>query len=104
MSYAKFGEFGSDVYVYLGDDLHCSGCALNGTEYTTTDRKQMIGHLGLHVEAGHCVPQRTFDRLKRELESGEVENIFEGIDLVDLATSLLKTDDDGNPITRAKGK
>lgn len=93
MSYARHGVFGSDVYVYHGDGLHCCECLIDdGGQYDTDEWAEMIAHLKEHVKHGHCVPQRTFDRLERELKSGEIENIFADIDLEKLAKESNKND------------
>lgn len=77
MSYARWGQDGSDVYVYrsIVDDesktpllLHCCWCSLankgwNG--YYAHAWDDMIAHLEEHRRAGHVVPDYTFDALRK---------------------------------------
>lgn len=91
MSYVRWGEDGSDVYVYPTDvngveKYCCCGCKVTpcepyldwfgievsvGIQSVYTDSAQdMIDHLEWHVEQGDTVPQRPFDQLKEELENG----------------------------------
>lgn len=70
MSYCRFGERGSDVYVICTGDNHleCMACCLNSEKtlrYTT--RKEMINHLKEHMEKGHTVPSFVFKRLECEI-------------------------------------
>ena len=92
MSYARFSE-SSDVYVYRSNNVityyekdaeHqifvCCSCRLTLKttttmfgrfkwygEYVFESREEMIDHLLIHQEAGHKVPQHTFDRLIDEI-------------------------------------
>jgi hypothetical protein len=74
MSYARFAE-DSDVYVFLsiGGHLECCSCRLKGkgqcASFKTTD--EMLSHLREHREAGHDVPERTFERLQRERDEND---------------------------------
>jgi hypothetical protein len=65
MSYIRFNEDGSDVYVFLNCDgyLSCCGCKLDQAwqHYSTAD---MLDHLRAHIGAGHCVPDHAFAGLK----------------------------------------
>lgn len=74
MSYVRWGSDGSDVYVYLGGQLVCCGCALEARDgsasFATTDA--MIEHLRAHVAAGHCVP----DHVIPDLEADRVANDY----------------------------
>lgn len=59
MAYARFGQFGSDVYVYehIDGGLHCCGCSLGAGDCFSTDTgAAMIGHLREHQRAGDHVP------------------------------------------------
>lgn len=60
MSYVRWGNDNSDVYLYEGDGgCVCCGCPLEpdeGLGYTTRDLDAMLGHLQLHRAAHHTVP------------------------------------------------
>lgn len=61
MSYVRFGEKGSDVYVYLDVDgtIHCCGCFLLPEDEhcpRTATAAGMADHLRRHLAAGHVVP------------------------------------------------
>ena len=61
MSYARFGEHGSDVYVYEAWDLGlvCCGC-----DFHTDDTAKFLAHLRLHQRHGSRVTQRTRDLVR----------------------------------------
>lgn len=70
MSYARMGN-DSDVYVLaISEGLTCMACRLLGDDLASYngDEKQMLRHLTQHRKNGHKVPQRTFDRIMREME------------------------------------
>jgi len=66
MSYARFGEDGSDVYVIWSVEgrLICYCDA----QFVTEKFSEMITHLEEHVSKGDTVPQRAFDCLKEDME------------------------------------
>lgn len=77
MSYIRFGEQGSDVYVYqdANNSLVCCACKFIGDQpvdhdYTCDRRSRMIAHLLRHVKAGHVVPQKAFHSLRSEMRKG----------------------------------
>ena len=69
MSYCRFGEEGSDVYVFgssLG--IECCGCSLRQGHSTLAATPQaMIAHLAEHKGAGHYVPIAAIERLWLEV-------------------------------------
>lgn len=65
MSYARIGEFGSDVYVYR-DTAGVLFCQSVGKAFGCTDEQEMIDHLRSHRRRGQNVPQRALDRLEAE--------------------------------------
>jgi hypothetical protein len=74
MSYCRFGP-DSNVYVYMSADdrLHCCWCHLvnlsaNGKDFAAKDRREMVGHLREHLEAGHRVPAEAIADLESESE------------------------------------
>lgn len=69
MSFIRFGEQGSSVYVYPGsyssgrEYFDCCGCSL--IEESRLDTKaEMHQHLLAHLAAGHVVPEKAFDELE----------------------------------------
>lgn len=72
MSYARWGEDGSNVYVFgTGDEIVCMQCTLDpdpGGSFSTRQPGEMLAHLKRHREAGHIVPERAFERLFLEAE------------------------------------
>jgi len=61
----------SDIYLYRSVfGLYvCSGCLLNkGKEITFSSPEKVIDHLNEHINAGHHIPKRVFDRLKQDKE------------------------------------
>lgn len=78
MAYCRIGEQGSDVYLWRGDRLYCSGCLLNyGGETVISNRLSALKHLERHRDAGHTVPEAAFSRLRGEInaEDGDEEMI-----------------------------
>lgn len=71
MSYCRKNGEDSDVYLFLhvGGWLECCGCNLDPEHphYIAFSRIEMIKHLGEHRKQGDKVPERAFDRLRREL-------------------------------------
>jgi hypothetical protein len=72
MSYARFGEQGSDVYVYLctAGYLECCACALRDGRFVAHTTREMLAHLDEHEAAGHRLAART----RRELAADAAEN------------------------------
>lgn len=72
MSYARWGEEGSDVYVIAQMDgfLTCY-CENNGEDFPIFRTCEgMIAHLREHQDKGDVVPERTFKRLEAEAKDG----------------------------------
>lgn len=73
MSYVRFGEQNSDVYVYFstGRGYVCCSCHLVETPFSVEKPRavDMIRHLEEHVAAGDTVPKRAFDRLLADTEN-----------------------------------
>lgn len=75
MSYVRFNEDGSDVYVFLCcyGYLECCACRLDfedGGRFEASTTGEMLEHLRSHRVAGHTVPESAFIRL----EDHAVEN------------------------------
>jgi hypothetical protein len=70
MSFVRFGEQGSDVYVYesTAGGFECCRCELRGGIVTVPDPAGMIEHPLEHRAAGHVVPQSALDELRAEVE------------------------------------
>lgn len=69
MSLVRFGEDGSNVYVYYSTSgIECCGCSLE-RYYTAADEEEMIAHLNRHIESGDCVPDEVFKALQEEARS-----------------------------------
>lgn len=73
MSYARWGEDGSDVYVYgassslYGADDYLICMHLDGEgSFTCKTPGEMIAHLREHEARGDTVPARAFERLEKE--------------------------------------
>jgi hypothetical protein len=79
MSYIRFGEDGSDVYIY-GDcngKICCCGCGINeADEYRSMyfDKiSDLLKHLRKHRRAGQCVPTSVFKEFKNiQAREGDV--------------------------------
>jgi hypothetical protein len=98
MSYIRFGEDGSDVYVFTSSTaLECCACVLQPREWVAdaahpfggylkevgphvqqefATNDAMIAHLELHVAAGDCVPGHVFTRLRDPSDAAENERIW----------------------------
>jgi hypothetical protein len=65
MSYARWGQAGSDVYVYLSTDgvFLCLGCPRVG-DVSVGTAAEMVTHLELDRSAGFNVPQSAIDELR----------------------------------------
>ena len=64
MSYVRFGENGSQVFVYLHvqGGIECCDCPL-GECYWAHTAAEMADHLREHLAAGHVVPDGVIDRI-----------------------------------------
>lgn len=74
MSYCRWNEDGSNVYVFEHCDapgkILCYCCGLDGVEHFLGSRQEMIDHLKRHQELGHVVSPRAFKELQKEIEEG----------------------------------
>jgi hypothetical protein len=70
MSYARFGEGGSDVYLFahVGGFVQCCGCVLlrladdfDSPSVNLTSAESVVSHLREHVTAGHHVEEGLLD-------------------------------------------
>ena len=76
VSYIRFGEGGSDLYVYSdGEQFHCCGCLFKtrdtGDAFASAvfaTREDILQHLLDHREEGHVVPDAAIERLQAEIE------------------------------------
>ncbi len=69
MSYARWGEEGSAVYVFgTGHGIVCMHCKLAPFEedYAVKSPAEMLAHLERHRQKGDVVPERAFERLREE--------------------------------------
>jgi len=98
MSYVRFAEDGSDVYVFASNvGIECCGCPLQKREWvedgrpplggylkavgeivpdTFTSNDGMIEHLERHRATGHVVPEYVFDRLRDPKDARENRRIW----------------------------
>lgn len=77
MSYVRWGDRGSDVYVIgIGDGrAHCVGCFLAEDMPGSTPApegwartfEEMVAHLEEHVASGQVVPGHVFERLAADI-------------------------------------
>lgn len=81
MSYCRFGEEGSEVYMYLGVKIVCCACLLQPIQrieattgsYGIHEDKEFdtigaaIAHLNVHERAGHKVPKKAYTRLIEDM-------------------------------------
>lgn len=67
MSYIRFGEEGSDVYVIetAAFKYECVGCTLDKNAHTD-DLQKFLLHLAAHVSLEHNIPDTLIQRLKEE--------------------------------------
>lgn len=70
MAFVRFGEQGSDVYVYESTEggFECCRCDLVGGSFVAADQAGMVAHLLAHRAAGGTVPQLALDALRAEIE------------------------------------
>ena len=72
MSYVRFGQDGSAVYVFAAQDdsghtwLECGGCLLHGSSYLASSTTEMITHLAEHSAAGQFVPECVVPELQAD--------------------------------------
>lgn len=68
MSYARFGQDGSHVYVYRNPHgaYVCCGCPRLDDAITVPTASDMIAHLELDRSSGYVVPDDAIDRLRTE--------------------------------------
>jgi len=78
MSYARFGDGCSDVYVFLdvGGYLTCCACGIyipkgKLSSFTCTTSDEMIQHLREHQSAGHQVEEHTFKNLLADAKEND---------------------------------
>ena len=71
MSYARWGEGGSSVYVFgSGRCIICMDCTLDDGRNPAETPADMLAHLQAHRDRGDVVPERAFERLREESDSG----------------------------------
>ena len=76
MSYVRWGEEGSDVYVYEHvEGLLICGCDFFVGSFGTRTVYEMVWHLERHRQAGHVVPARVFSALTRNKVAGLDEDL-----------------------------
>jgi predicted small metal-binding protein len=71
MSYCRANNTDSDVYVIkynVYKVFGCLGCPSLGA-FSCDTEEEMLQHLLEHRSAGHKVPERAINRLKREINS-----------------------------------
>lgn len=68
MSYCRFGE--GDVYLCLNSMgwHNCIWCSLHGKTIALWTPEEALAHLEEHRLAGDTVPERAFNRLRKEIE------------------------------------
>ena len=68
MSYVRWGQDGSDVYVYAScaHEFHCVECPRLGDGVRLGSAREMVDHLELDRAGGFSVPQAAIDRLRAE--------------------------------------
>ena len=64
MSIIRWGQNGSDVYVYEDMDGRLVCCNCDGLDAITTDTDKFLAHLKWHRDRGDCVPARVDDEVK----------------------------------------
>jgi hypothetical protein len=73
MAWARALPGYSDVYVYEGDGLVCSGCLLDGENHEYFTTAEMVAHLRQHEQAGHLVPSTLIPALLVGAESTDAD-------------------------------
>jgi hypothetical protein len=68
VSYARFGWYGSDVYVFahVAGVLECCACILSHEHWESfqaSDTQTMVDHLKKHEDSGHSVPENIYKDL-----------------------------------------
>jgi len=73
MSIVRFGEDGSDVYLYYvsNDLIQCCGCELKPESPENFDARGALNHVAKHRAAGHYVPDCVDAVLLEALEREE---------------------------------
>ena len=73
MSYVRFTEAGSHVYVFLSvhGSLECCGCSLaeDGIATNVKTVGEMLAHLDAHRAAGDVVPRFVDERIRDDAEA-----------------------------------
>ncbi|MBN8867499.1 MAG: hypothetical protein J0H98_08090 [Solirubrobacterales bacterium] len=79
MSYARFEDPGSSVYVYLdiGGYLKCCGCPILG-DFRAFSTAAMIEHLDRHRDIGDTVPADCYSRLREDADENDAWIAQEG--------------------------
>lgn len=73
MSYCRANGEDSDAYVMKTgpNSWWCCGCPISEEKgFMTNTLQKLRQHLSEHLAAGSKVPQRTFDRIDREIDAG----------------------------------
>lgn len=71
MSYVRFSEDGSNVYIYndVRGYVICCGCLFGGmdpgTDFHTTELDEMLFHIKMHRIANHYVPEWVDEELRK---------------------------------------
>jgi hypothetical protein len=91
MSYARFGQDGSDVYVIAAErGMICCMCALavDNQDVICPNARTMMAHLSYHARNGHHVPDACLARLRAESPPYAYQNreecIHDGVHLLEI--------------------
>jgi hypothetical protein len=66
MSFIRWGEQDSSVYIYENVDGRLICCACDGPNAITTDKAEMMAHLTWHRDRGDTVPLCVEKRINKK--------------------------------------
>ncbi|MEU3052233.1 hypothetical protein [Streptomyces griseus] len=68
MSYVRWGEQGSDVYVFWHVEgwIECCGCSLREDGFQAASADEMEQHLKEHRSVGDCVPDNVMPEIRAD--------------------------------------
>lgn len=71
MSYCRFLEADAYIFAHVSGHWQCCGCLLSesedGSDWDFATKEEMLVHIDKHRKAGHYIPERVDERLRKEI-------------------------------------
>ena len=79
MSYIRFAEDGSNVYIFPSDrGIECCACSLTTQMFVARSITEIEQHIAAHLAAGHHVPTSVIPEIRSDEAWLRSEGIIDG--------------------------